>query len=120
MDDLQELAELEIKGEEAAQFVGFRLAARTAAASRATPDEIARLLEIVTGRSATSFISNEYDVETILTLATEAARVLPFVSTLRQRGEMAGAYVAAFSDSSTPSSDSAPSSTDGGPKTSPN
>lgn len=96
------------------QALGAMIAVRTSHRTTATGRDMARLLALVTDRDAAWYMEpGRFDVDDILGLVAEAASVIPFASTLRGGGAVAGAYVTNLTPNSAQSADTSADDADG-------
>ena len=120
MDDIREtVASEEGDAMDRALSIGFKMSLSADRFRRVPKSTIVALLEMTTDKGRDWYDANPLSGPALLELIAEVASILPFAGVLSQKGNLAGALVSTFTESSDKSETSSGNGTDGGQKTSP-
>ncbi len=99
--------------------IGFKMSMSKGRFQRVPKSTIVDLLEMTTDKNRDWYAENPLSGPALLELIAEVASILPFAGVLSQKGNLAGALVSTFTESSEKSETSSGNGTDGGQETSP-
>lgn len=118
MDSIREAALSETDVLSRALSIGFKMSLSKGRFQRVPKSTIVDLLEMTTDKNRDWYAENPLSGPALLELIAEVASILPFAGVLSQKGNLAGALVSTFTESSEKSETSSGNGTGGGQKTS--
>jgi hypothetical protein len=119
MDSIREAVATLPPGVERGLSIGFKMSFSSDRFRRVPKSNIVDLLEMTTDKDRDWYAENPLSGPALLELIAEVASILPFAGVLSQKGNLAGALVSTFTESSEKSETSSGNGTDGDQKTSP-
>ena len=119
MDSIREAALTETDAISRALSIGFKMSLSKGRFQRVPKSTIVDLLEMTTDKDRDWYEANRLSGPALLELIAEVASILPFAGVLSQKGNLAGALVSTFTESSEKSETSSGNGTDGDQTTSP-
>ena len=117
--DIRESATAEGDAESRALGLGFKMSLSSDRFQRVAKHTIVDLLVMTTDKDRHWYDSNPLSGPALLELIAEVASILPFAGVLTQKGNLAGALVTSFTESSETPGPSSGNGTDGDQTTSP-
>ena len=99
--------------------IGFKMSLSKGRFQRVPKSTVVDLLEMTTDKDRGWYAANRLSAPALLELIAEVASILPFAGVLSQKGNLAGALVSTFTESSEKSATSSGNGTDGDQTTSP-
>lgn len=119
MDSIREAALTETDAISRALSIGFKMSLSKGRFQRVPKSTIVDLLEMTTDKDRDWYEANRLSGPALLELIAEVASILPFAGVLSQKGNLAGALVSTFTESSEKSETSSGNGTGGDQTTSP-
>ena len=119
MDSIREAATSDGDAISRALSIGFKMSLSKGRFQRVPKSTIVDLLEMTTDKGRDWYAENPLSGPALLELIAEVASILPFAGVLSQKGNLAGALVSTFTESSERSETSSGNGTGGDQTTSP-